>query len=458
MSLRDFVAKEYQEIAQDFMLNTPRVALFAGMGIGKTVSTLNLIDALYLTGTSDPVLVLGPLRVARDTWPDELAKWRHLQHLTISPIIGTPEERRAAIRKPAHIYTTNYEQLPWLVDYMSGRPWPFRTVVADESTRLKGFRLKQGGQRASALASIARCTDRWVNLTGTPAPNGLQDLWGQFWFMDFGQRLGLTYSGFLERWFRKKYSGFGIEPLPHAEKEIHQRIDDVTLAIRPKDWFALKDPIVRTVDVKLSDKVMKQYKQFELEMFAELPTGEEIEVFNAAALTNKCLQYASGAVYTDNPKYAEVHDAKLEALDSLVSESAGAPMLVAYQFRHELYRILKRFPQATDISKREGLEDFKAGKKQIGVAHPASMGHGIDGLQDVTNILVYFGHTWNLEHHQQILERIGPMRQLQSGYERPVWVYSIVASGTLDEEVAERHESKCTIQDALLAAMSRRSR
>jgi SNF2 family DNA or RNA helicase len=456
---RAFTPHEYQKIALDFMLDTPRCALFAGMGLGKTVSSLTLIDMLYLTGNDAPVLVLGPKRVAANTWPEEAAKWDHLKHLEVSPIVGDPRQRRAALHRPAHIYTTNYEQLPWLVDAYDKRPWPFRTVIADESPRLKGHREKgQGGFRTNHIAKVARETDRWVNLTGTPAANGLKDLWGQFWFLDFGQRLGATYTAFKERWFRADYSGYGVKPLPNADREIHATISDITLSIRPEDWFDLEKPIERTVPVRLSKALMTQYQRLESEMFTKLTCGTELEVFNAAALTNKCRQFANGAAYTEHPNWVPVHDAKLEALESIVQEAAGASLLVSYEFVSDRERILKHFKNAVDISKPAGLKAFKAGKAQLGIAHPQSMGHGIDGLQDICNMVVYFGTGWNLEYHQQILERVGPVRQMQSGHKRAVWVWSIVVQDTIDEVLIERHAGKREVQDLLLEAMSRRNR
>ena len=451
-----FTPREYQQIAHDFMLDVPRSALLAGMGTGKTVSTLTLIDTLHLVGWSDPILVLGPKRVARDTWPEEGQKWDHLKHMIVVPVIGTPAQRRAALRTPGDVYTMNYENLPWLVETIGKRPWPFRMVVADEATRLKGYRLTQGGERARALAQVARHTERWVNLTGTPASNGLKDLWGQYWFLDFGDRLGRTHSAFMARWFHTKYSGFGVEPNPGADDQIYSAIDDITLSINPKDWFDIDDPIEKIVTVHLPPAARKRYQQLEKDMFTELECGTAIEAFNAAALTNKCRQLANGAVYTENPAWIGVHDEKLEALDSIVSEANGASVLVAYDFVSDRERILAAFKNAVDISKPAGYKAFISGEKQIGVAHPKSMGHGIDGLQDVCNILVYFGHDWNLEERMQILERIGPVRQKQSGYDRPVWVYSIVAEGTLDEVVLERHKSKRLVQDLLLEAMKGR--
>lgn len=453
---RKFVPHEYQRIMLDFALDTPRCAWFAGMGVGKTVSGLSLVDALLLTGTTDPVLVLGPKRVALETWPDEARKWEHLNHLHISPVIGTPKQRRAALLTPADVYTMNYENLPWLIETIGRRAWPFRTVISDECVRLKGFRTMQGGQRARALAQVARDTDRWINMTGTPAPNGLKDLWGQYWFLDFGARLGRTHTAFMERWFRTDYDGKSIKPLPNSEREIYDRIDDITVSIRSEDWFDVDKPIEREIRVHLPPAARKAYDQLEKGMFAQLACGTEVEVFNAAALTNKCRQMANGAAYAPHPKWVAVHDAKLDALDSILSEAGGMPLLVSYEFVSDRERILAAFPKdAVDISKPEGMKRFRAGQALIGLAHPKSMGHGIDGLQDVTNIMVYFSIGWDLELHQQILERIGPVRQKQSGHNRPVWVYAILADGTLDDAVLERQRSKREVQDLLLEAMAK---
>lgn len=451
---RNYVPRRYQQLAGDFLLSTPRCALFAGMGLGKTVSSLTAVDALILTGTSDPFLVIAPLRVARDTWADEAKKWEHTKYLEVVPILGDPAQRRRVLRRPAHVYTINYENLPWLIEHFEGKPWPFRNVIADESTRLKGFRLQQGGIRTRALARVAPDTDRWINLTGTPSPNGLKDLWGQFWYLDFGARLGRSFNAFTERWFRAEYNGYGVKPLPNAEREIYERIDDITIAIRPEDWFDLKKPIVNTVRVQMPHAARKAYKELEREMFTQLTCGTEVEVFNAAALTNKCRQFANGAAYTTHPQWTTIHNAKLEALESIVEEAGGAQILVAYEFISDRERILRHFKNAADISKPQGLADFRAGRIQLGIAHPKSMGHGIDGLQDVCNMLVYFGHGWDLELRQQILERVGPVRQFQSGHNRPVWVWNIVTDETIDDTVLERHETKREVQDLLLEAMA----
>jgi hypothetical protein len=294
-------------------------------------------------------------------------------------------------------------------------------------------------------------------LTGTPSPNGLKDLWGQTWFLDRGERLGRTYGAFKQRWFKPSWSGHGIEPMPHSDREIHEAIQDICLTVDPKDYFDLKDPIVAQIRVTLPPAARAVYKELEKEMFYEFSTTEKIEAFNAAALTNKCRQLANGAVYTDYPQWRGVHDAKIEALESIVSESGSSSVLVAYSFKSDLARIKKAFPKAVELSTDDGMRSFRSGNAGMGLAHPKSMGHGIDGLQTVCNTLVRFGHDWNLGERMQMLERVGPMRQLQSGFDRPVFVYDIVATDTIDELMLEAHANKRSVQDALLEACKRRA-
>jgi len=435
-----------------------RCALWAGMGIGKSSATLFALDLLKLLGEigDSPTLVIGPMRVARDTWPEEVAKWSQFATLKIVPLCGTPRERVAKLKKGVDIFTVSYELVPWLVEHFMEK-WPFRQVVADEADRLKGFRMNRGGQRAHELGRVAHnLTDRWVNLTGTPSPNGLEDLWGQTWFLDRGARLGTTHTAFTQRWFKPNWNGYGITPMPHADKEIHEALRDICLTIDPKDYFDLKEPIVTQVKVKLPPAARKIYKRLEKELFAELSEGNNIEVFNAAALTGKLLQFANGAVYTDYPNWTAVHDEKIEAVRSIIAESGGSPILLAYQFKSDLARLKKAFPHAVELSSAEGMRAFRAGGAQIGLAHPKALGHGIDGLQYVSNVIICFGHDWNLGDRLQMIARIGPVRQMQAELNRPVWIYDIIAEDTIEESVMESYTSKCSIQDALLAAMKRR--
>lgn len=456
MNRRPFTPRPYQTMIRDHILDHPRCAIWAGMGMGKTTSTLNAVETVTLIDDA-PVLVLAPLRVARSTWPEESQKWEHLDGLGVMPICGTESERRAAMRMPAQVYATNYEQLPWLVEHW-GERWPYRTVIADESTKLKSFRLRQGGSRAQALGKVAHTKiKRFVELTGTPSPNGLADLWGQAWFLDAGQRLGRTYQAFSDRWFRTHPSGYGTEALPHAQAEIQDRLRDLCLTVDARDWFDLREPIVNNIYVDLPIKARKHYAEMEKEMFTQLDE-HEVEAFGAAARTIKCLQIANGAAYVgeSNTEWKELHDGKLEALESIVEESGGMPVLVAYHFKSDLARLLRAFPKGRALDQDpQTIRDWNAGKIPVLFAHPASAGHGLN-LQDGGNVLVYFGHWWNLEERMQILERIGPTRQMQAGHDRPVFVHNIIARDTVDEMVMERVESKREVQDILLAAMKRR--
>lgn len=453
----------------DFARRVPRCGIWAGMGVGKTSGLLYTIDLLNLLGEigSEPTLVVGPMRVARDTWPEEIAKWDNFKDMRIVPLIGTPERRRDRLKARADIFTVSYELAPWLVEHYLDK-WPYRNVIADESDRLKGLREKKGGikldgtkrgssgARAHQLGRIAHnMVRRWVNLTGTPAPAGYTDLWGQTWYLDRGARLGRTFTAFQQRWFKPKWSGYGVELMPHSKAEIDALLADICLTIDPKDYYALNDPIVRKVEVTMPAKARAIYKDLENEMFAKLETGEEITAMHAAALTNKCLQLANGAVYTDHPQWAPVHNAKLEALESVIHEASGTPILCAYEFQSDKTRILRAFRGSVDISTPRGMAAFRSGNSGLGVAHPKSMGHGIDGLQHVTNILCRFGHGWKSGERIQMLERIGPMRQWGIGHDN-MFVYDITCKDTLDDDVIAKHATNISVQDALMAAMKRR--
>jgi len=363
------------------------------------------------------------------------------------------------------VYTCNYENLSWLVAHY-GERWPFGHVIADECTRLKGFRLKQGTQRARALGTIAHTKIRhFTGLTGTPSSNGLLDLWGQMWFVDAGQRLGRSFEAFRQRWFQKSFDGYGCAPLPFAQEEIQAAIRDVCLAIDAKDYFDLKTPIVNNIYVELPVAARKKYIEMEREMFTQIE-GRDVEAFNAAARTQKLLQLCNGAVYVDpliesdaHPKakeWRELHDVKLDALESIVEEAGGMPILVSYEFRSDLARILRAFPQARVLDAKQSTEDdWNAGKIPMLLAHPMSAGHGLN-LQDGGNILVFFSSNWSLELDMQIIERIGPVRQLQSGHDRNVYIHRIIASDTVDEVVMARREDKRTVQDVLLESLRRK--
>lgn len=459
---RIFTPREYQHLIIDHILNTPRGGVWADMGTGKSVSTLTALDAMMLAGESHPTLVIAPLIVARDTWPEEARKWEHLRHVDVMPVLGTERERLAALKYDASVYTINYDNLVWLVEHYGDR-WPFRTVVTDESRRLKSFRLRQGGKRTAALGKVAHTKVKtMIQLTGAPAPNGLSDLWGQAWFADAGKRLGRTFDAFRQRWFQKSFDGYGMDALPFAQEQIQDALKDIYLRVDAADWFDLENPIHVPVFVDLPPKVRTMYREMEKEMYTQID-DRKAEAFNAAARTQKCLQICNGAVYVDplvqgeenrGPKeWREVHDVKLQALESVIEEAGGEPVLVAYHFKSDLARLRKAFPKARVLSDPVQLKEFKTGRYEVGLGHPGSMGHGVDGLQDHCHRIAFFGHWWDLDQRDQIIGRVGPVRQYQAGHKRPVYIYDIIARDTVDELVIARHETKREVQDILLEAM-----
>lgn len=451
--------RPYQQQAVRFLLDKGRANLWAGMGMGKTVSALTVLSTLDALGElTDPVLVLAPKRVAVEVWPAEVEKWQHLQSLRVTPLAGSAEQRLNILRRATPgVYTMTYELLPWLAEAV-GDAWPFRTVVADESARLRSFRFGgSNGRRARAVARFAHSrVERWYNLTGTPAPNGLQQLWGQQWFIDRGEALGRTYSCFIQRFFYDESSGYAphprLQPAPGAFETITQLLSQTTLRLDPAEWFDLRQPVRATLPARLSKAQEARYRELERQMYLELG-DTSVEAFSAAALTNKCLQYAAGAVYTDDGgSYAEVHSHKLDVLEDLLEELDGRPLLVAYLFRFELDRLKKRFPFAVSIDEPGAIERWNRGEVRLLAAHPASAGHGLN-LQYGGHHLCFLSCGWDLELHDQMAERIGPVRQLQAGFDRPVHVYYIVTEGTIEELVTQRLASKASVQELLLARM-----
>ena len=475
---KPYTPRPFAPLAMRHLGNVERCALWAKPGMGKTSITMTFLDHLHnIVGEDAPTLVLAPLRVARDTWANEASKWEHLADMRVVPIVGDAKQRAAALRQDAQVFTTNYENIVWLRDHFraTGKAWPFRTVVADECTKLKGFRhggykkdgtpkksSGSGGIRAQALAGIAHTqVKRWINLTGTPASNGLEDLWGQTWFLDAGQRLSRTFGAFQNRWFgyrNRKDDKTGRVyteryAFDHAEDEIKQRLADLCLTLDPKDWFDLHEPIVNVIDVVLPPTAKIKYREMERELFTLIGTVG-VEAMSSAAKYGKCLQMAAGAVFLeDGVTWVKVHDEKLDALEELVEATGDDPLLVSYHYTHELARLLERFPDALDLSRKDHMAQAMAGKGKLWLGHPASMGHGVDGLQEHCNTVVFFAQDPNLEYHDQILERVGPMRQFQAGKDRPVFLHYLVARGTIDELEMTRRKTKRSVQDALMEYM-----
>lgn len=451
-----YTPRSYQEKIIRHIMSRKRCAVYAGMGLGKTSATLEAIRRIRLKHPKLKALIVAPLRVAQSTWPDELKKWTDFKGLRVSVVCGNQRQRAQAYEMSADIYTINYENIPWLVNYC-GEKWKFDLIVVDEATRLKGFRSRQGTQRARILASVAYRSQGFIELTGTPAPNGLLDLWGQLWFIDKGKRLGKSFSAFRKKYFYPIVHGGAAQrwcewrPFEGSDQKIRALLSDVVITVNPEDYFDVAKNIFNDIVVELPKNVMRQYRKFARELYFELASGEEITAANAAVKTNRLLQMASGAVYTENGEgYNIIHDAKIEALKSVIEEANGAPVLCSYSFKHEVDRIRRAFPRARLLDKDpQTISDWNAGKISLLLAHPASCGHGLN-LQDGGNILVFFSCTWSLELHDQIIERIGAVRQAQAGHDRPTFVHYLIAKGTLDEAVKERLATKRDVLDVLL--------
>ncbi len=455
------------------MLQHPRCNVFGGMGVGKTGATLEALATLLLFGVTKRILIVGPKRVARDTWPEALAKFgKSFGWMSMAVALGDDKKRRAAIAAGCHITTINFENLAWLVENY-GETWPFDMVVVDESTKLRGLRVSiqthkksgkkylagQGATRAKGLARVAHTrVTRWVNLTGTPTLAGLEALWGPTWFVDAGHRLGNSFTAFSHRWFRsvpgtdqKKQV---IEAMPFSEAQIRNAIRDITLVVDIKDYIDVGEAVENVVYVDMPAAAQGQYDEMARELATEID-GHFIEAFSAGTKSQKLLQIASGAAYTDDQgNWVTVHDEKIEALKSVEEEALGMPLLVFYHFKSDVARILKAFPHARRLDdKPQTMADFQKGKIPMLLAHPQSAGHGTDGLQHGTHICCFFSTNWSAEDDAQAIERIGPTRQMQAGYKRAVMVHRIIARGTVEESVMRRLRSRISVQEALLEGL-----
>lgn len=462
-----YTPRVYQDHMHGFGLKNKRVQFWAGPGSGKTSTGLWLYETLRWFGEAKRLLVVSTKRVSKTVWAREKDKWDQFKHFSVAVAIGTPEQRIRALKQCADITTINYDNLEWLAETM-GDEWPFDMVIADESTKLKSLRIdmrftktgqpylrKSGGSsRAIALAKVShRKVSTWVNMTGTPTPNGLLDAWGEMWFIDGGASLGRTFTAYRDRWFypeRPTGDPFSIKYVPkdHAEAEIMGLIRDRTISIDARDYMELPDTVINAVLVPLPERARALYRQMEKEMVIEL-NGHDIEAFNAGSKSMKCRQLASGAVYAkpdeigDEAPWLWVHDEKMDALQDIVSELNGEPILIAYQFRSDLERLQKAFPKGRYFDDNEQtLDDFIAGKIPQLFIHPASGGHGIDGMQKVCNHIAFFSQTFNAEEYLQVIERIGNVRQVSAGYFRNTFVHLLIAENTVDELAAKRIQQK----------------
>lgn len=435
---------EYQKRATQFIIDNRYCALFLDMGLGKTVSTLTAIDILkndYLE--IDKVLVVAPKSVALNTWSGETAKWDHLRKLRISVAMGTAAQRTKAIERDADIYVTNRDNVKWIVDYFKKEPWPFDTVVLDESSSFKN----PSSQRFKALRKIRPQLRRVIELTGTPSPNGLMDLWPQIWLLDMGERLGRTLGSYRSEFFtagrRNGAVVYDWIARPGARQRISKRLADISMSMQASDYLDMPDVIDGGLALALPPDEMRDYLAFQREQLMQLD-NTDIEAVTAAALTNKLLQYTGGALYDDQHNWHEVSTAKLEALQDIV-ESTDESVLIYYQYQSEKDRILKMLPDAvTFTGEPELLESWNAGKIRLMLAHPASVAYGLN-MQAGGHIIVWYTPTWNLELYMQANARLH-----RQGQTKPVVIYHLIAAGTIDERVMQALNCKNGSQAALL--------
>lgn len=464
--------RDYQRAMRDFALDSPRTQWWAGTGTGKTSAWLAVIDLCLMFGDVTHVLIVTTKNIATIVWPQELQKWENFSHLTMAVAVGTPEQRMAALKKRAHITCINVENVPWLMEAL-GDHWFFDMVIADESTKLKNMRIdtrvsklgrefdrKSGGSvRAFELGRVAhKKINRWINGTGTPLPNGLLDLWGQAWFIDAGARLGRTFSSYQERWFNSvrvdTYKTI-VKPTPFAEEQIKGRLADVTITIDARDYMDLPPIEYNVISVPLPPKARSHYREMEKDFFTQVQE-HEIEAVSSGAKMMKLRQLASGAAYHDDEaNFVEVFGGKLDFVEDILGELNGGSLIVAYQFKSDLARLQKRFPNG-HVFNAKNKDAFQRGEFPLLFVHPASAGHGIDGLQDVCHHMVMFSQTWNLEEFEQVIERIGPTRQVSAGFWRTTFVHLLIGEDTIEEEMYERTQSKASVQDAVKAAMKKR--
>ena len=436
----------YQAYATDFILDHPEAAVFLDMGLGKSVITLTaLLDLCLDRFEISKVLVIAPLRVARDTWSTEIHKWDHLKPFTYSVVVGTVAERKAALAKKAHIYLINRENVSWLVED-SGFPFDFDMVVIDELSSFKSYQAK----RFRSLLKVRPTVKRIVGLTGTPSSNGLMDLWAEFRVLDLGKRLGRFITHYRNTYFQPdKRNGmviYSYKPLPGAEDAIYSQISDMTISMKAVDHLNMPECIMNEVRVSLSEEERQKYDTLRDDLILSIGDSD-IDAANAASLSNKLSQMANGAVYGDEKSVHHIHDHKLDALEDLIEAANGKPVLVAYWFKHDLERIQKRF-KVREIKTSKDIADWNDGKIPVAVIHPASAGHGLN-LQAGGSTLIWFGLTWSLELYQQTNARLWRQGQKSA----TVVIHHIIAENTIDELILKALHKKEKSQNALIDAV-----
>lgn len=455
----EFKPHGYQQYCIQRIVDTPKLGLFLDMGLGKTVITLTAIRQLmYDRFQIKRVLVIAPKKVAEGTWTLEKDKWDHTRILKVSQVLGSAQKRIRALHTPADVYITNRENVVWLVDYYRN-DWPFDMVIVDESSSFKSHSAK----RFKALAGVCGHIERMVELTGTPSPNSLADLWAQIYLLDGGERLGRRYTHFRERYFQPDRFGYmgtvySYEAKPGSEQSILKQISDICVSMKASDYLQLPDIVYDEVPVVLDTKAEKAYRDLEKQMVLELPEDEEeISVTSAAALSNKLQQLANGAVYDEDHQYHEVHSCKIEAFLELIESLKGKPVLVFYSFQHDKARILAALDKQNDLRIRElkttqDQADWNAGCIDVLLAHPASAAYGLN-LQEGGNHVIWFGLTWNYELYSQANKRLH-----RQGQTEKVIIHHLITAGTRDEDVMEALQHKDDVQNWVMDSLKARIR
>lgn len=454
----EFKPHEYQRHCIERVLSIKKLGLFLDMGLGKTVTTLTAVKELkYNRFQVRKVLVIAPKKVAEGTWTKEKDKWEHTKMLRVSQVLGNKAKRIRALNTPADIYITNRENVVWLVEYYKN-DWPFDMVVVDESSSFKSHKAK----RFKALASVGSHIDRMVELTGTPSPNGLDDLWAQVYLLDGGERLGKRYTQFRERYFQPDKRGadgmvYSYEAKPGTEQAVLDKIADICVSMKAEDYLQLPDIIYHEIPVELDPKALKAYRELERKMVLELPEDEEdISVTSAAALSNKLLQLANGAVYDEDRRIHEIHPCKIEAFLELIESLEGKPVLVFYSYQHDRERILRALGgkglRVRELKTTQDEDDWNTGQIDVLLTHPASSAYGLN-LQQGGNHVVWFGLTWNYELYTQANKRLH-----RQGQTEKVIIHHLVCSGTRDEDVMQALRHKDDVQNWVMESLKVRIR
>ncbi|WP_274939949.1 SNF2-related protein [Chordicoccus furentiruminis] len=446
---------EYQNYCVRFLMEHPEAMLILEMGLGKScISLTAILDLMFDSFEVSKVLVIAPLRVAKTVWPEEKDTWEHARFLRMSVMVGTAKQREAALRTPADVYVINRENVKWLTDYLEKRhiPWPFDMVVIDELSSFKNH----NSQRWKALRKVRPKIKRMVGLTGTPASNGLLDLWAETYLIDNGQRLGRFIGRYRDAYFKaagmNPYTGvvYNYVPLPGAEEKIYSRISDISVSMKALDYLDMPEfiPVIHRVDMEPDERTL--YEEMKKELLVSVD-GEEIDAANAAVLSGKLLQMANGAIYTDDREIVPIHSQKLLMLEDLIEQANGQNVLVAYWYQHDHSRIMEHLAAKgytpRDIRTDADISDWNAGRIQVGLISPASAGHGLN-IQRGGHILIWFSMIWSLEMYQQTNARLW-----RQGQKEVVTAHHIVCRDTVDEDVLKALEHKDTTQQNLIAAV-----